>query len=48
VQDAVKQLNQGDSNADVRKAQAGALSGWEINEMPANKRLRRHLARALA
>jgi hypothetical protein len=35
-------------NAGVRRAQAGALSGWQINEMPANERLRRYLARALA
>jgi hypothetical protein len=35
-------------NAGVRRAQAGELSGWQINEMPANERLRRYLARALA
>jgi aminoglycoside phosphotransferase (APT) family kinase protein len=35
-------------NAGLRKAQTGALPGWEINEMPANERLRRYLARALA
>jgi hypothetical protein len=35
-------------NAGVQRAQAGSLSGWQINEMPANERLRRYLARALA
>jgi hypothetical protein len=35
-------------NAGVQRAQAGTLSGWQINEIPANERLRRYLARALA
>ena len=35
-------------NAGVGRAQTGALSGWQINEIPANERLRRYLARALA
>ncbi len=35
-------------NVGVQRAQAGTLSGWQINEMPANERLRRYLARALA
>jgi hypothetical protein len=35
-------------NAGVQRAHAGDLSGWQINEMPANERLRRYLARALA
>lgn len=30
------------------RAQTGSLAGWTINEMPANERLRRFLARALA
>src|SRR5205823_1528942 len=32
----------------VRRANAGTLPGWTINAMPANVRLRRYLARALA
>jgi len=35
-------------NTGVRRAQASTLSGWQINEIPANERLRRYLARALA
>jgi thiamine kinase-like enzyme len=30
------------------KAQCGRLDGWLVNEMPANQRLRRYLARVLA
>jgi aminoglycoside phosphotransferase (APT) family kinase protein len=32
----------------VHRANAGTLAGWTINELPANLRLRRYLARALA
>jgi len=32
----------------VRRAGSGQLDGWTINDMPANQRLRRYLARALA
>jgi hypothetical protein len=34
--------------AGVGRAEAGQLAGWTINTMPANQRLRRYLARALA
>lgn len=33
-------------DAGVRKANAQDIAGWRINELPANKRLRRYLARA--
>ena len=29
------------------KVQSGRLNGWLVNEMPANRRLRRYLARAM-
>ena len=32
----------------VQRATAGQLAGWTINELPANVRLQRYLARALA
>jgi hypothetical protein len=32
----------------IGRAQAGTLAGWTINGLPANVRLRRYLARALA
>lgn len=32
----------------LSKAQCGRLDGWLVNEMPANQRLRRYLARVLA
>lgn len=32
----------------IARAQAGTLPGWTINGLPANERLRRYLARALA
>ncbi|MBI4771826.1 MAG: aminoglycoside phosphotransferase family protein [Chloroflexi bacterium] len=32
----------------VERARAGTLAGWQANEMPPNRRLRRYLARALA
>lgn len=32
----------------ISRAQAGTLNGWTINGLPANQRLRRYLARALA
>jgi hypothetical protein len=32
----------------VRRAEAGRLAGWEVNGLPANVRLRRYLAYALA
>jgi hypothetical protein len=35
-------------NVGVNRAEAGSLAGWEINGLPANLRLRRYLARALA
>ncbi len=35
-------------NYGLQRAQSGQLAGWHINEMPANERLRRYLARALA
>ena len=32
----------------IARAQAGTLAGWTINELPANVRLRRYLARSFA
>jgi aminoglycoside phosphotransferase (APT) family kinase protein len=32
----------------IRRAQEGSLAGWTINGLPANHRLRRYLARAIA
>lgn len=32
----------------IRRAEAGTISGWTINDLPANLRLRRYLARAAA
>lgn len=32
----------------MRRASQGALAGWTVNGLPANQRLRRYLARALA
>jgi hypothetical protein len=35
-------------NMGIDRAQAESVAGWEINGLPANLRLRRYLARALA
>jgi hypothetical protein len=35
-------------DAGVRKANAQDITDWRINELPANERLRRYLARAQA
>ena len=34
--------------AGLRRAENGTLAGWTVNGLPANIRLRRYLARALA